>query len=95
MNSPTRIDEIADGIYRISTSIPPSEMPGGFTFNQFLIADEAPLLYHTGLRRVFPAVRDAIARVLPPSGLRYVTFSHYEADECGTLNGFLSLAPKA
>ncbi len=91
----TRVDEIADGIYRISTSIPPSEMPGGFTFNQFLIDDEEPLLYHTGLRKLFPAVRRAIETVLPVAELRHVAFSHYEADECGTLNDFLALAPRA
>lgn len=91
----TRIDEIADGIHRISTAIPPEAMPGGFTFNQFLIAGDEPLLYHTGLRRIFPAVRAAIERVVPVAKLRYVAFSHYEADECGTLNDFLRLAPRA
>ena len=91
----TRIDEIADGIYRISTPIPPAAMPGGFTFNQFLIADDEPLLYHTGLRKIFPDVRAALERVLPVAKLRHVALSHYEADECGTLNDFLRLAPKA
>ncbi|MSR63720.1 MAG: MBL fold metallo-hydrolase [Planctomycetes bacterium] len=95
MTLDTRIDEIADGIYRISTAIPPAAMPGGFTFNQFLIADEQPLLYHTGLRKLFPDVRAAIERVLPVAKLRYVAFSHYEADECATLNDFLALAPRA
>jgi len=93
--SGTRIDEIADGIYRISTPIPPSDFPGGFTFNQFLIDDEAPLLFHTGLRQLFPQVRDAIASVLAPERLRYLAFSHVEADECGSLNEFLALAPEA
>jgi flavorubredoxin len=91
----TRIDEIADGIYRISTAIPPDAMPGGFTFNQFLIVDEEPLLYHTGLRRIFFDVKAAIERVVPVAKLRYVAFSHYEADECGTLNAFLGVAKKA
>lgn len=95
MSTHTRIDEIADGIYRISTAIPPEAMPGGFTFNQFLIAADEPLLYHTGLRRIFPDVCTAIERVLPVSRLRHVAFSHYEADECGALNGFLALAPRA
>ena len=95
MSTRTRIDEIADGIHRISTAIPPEAMPGGFTFNQFLIGDEEPLLYHTGLRKLFPDVRAALERVLPLSKLRYVAFSHYEADECGTLNDFLALAPRA
>lgn len=89
----TRIDEIADGIFRIST---PSEVvPGGFTFNQFLIVDDEPLLFHTGLRGSFGAVKDAIGRVMPVEKLRYVSFSHVEADECGALNQFLAVAPQA
>jgi flavorubredoxin len=92
----TTIDEIADGIYRISTPVPPSDaMPPGFTFNQYLIADENPLLYHTGLRRMFPLTRQAIASVMPVDRLRYVAFSHVEADECGALNCFLEAAPNA
>ena len=92
--SGTRVDEIADRIYRIST--PVSVMPGGFTFNQFLVDDEAPLLFHTGLRRLFPLVREAVAQVLGDAGrLRYVAFSHYEADECGALNDWLAVAPRA
>jgi flavorubredoxin len=91
----TRIDEIAKGIYRISTPVPPEAIPGGFTFNQYLIVDEAPLLHHTGLLKMFPAVREAIATVIPPESLRYISFSHYEADECGSLNEFLRLAPRA
>ncbi|HET6591448.1 MAG TPA: hypothetical protein VFG48_00895 [Xanthomonadales bacterium] len=91
----TRIDEIADGIYRISTPVPPEAIPGGFTFNQYLIVDDAPLLHHTGLLKMFPAVRAAIASVIPVESLRYVSFSHYEADECGSLNEFLELAPQA
>ena len=91
----TRIDEIANGIYRISTPVPPESMPGGFTFNQYLIVDEAPLLYHTGPRKIFPLVCNAIASVIPVSSLRYICFSHYEADECGSLNDFLEVAPEA
>jgi len=91
----TRIDEIADGIYRISTPVPPSAIPGGFTFNRYLIADEQPLLYHAGLRRMFPLTRDAVATVLAPERLRYVTASHFEADECGALNDLLAVAPQA
>ena len=91
--SSTRIDEIADGIYRISTQ---SEViPGGFTFNQFLIRDEEPLLFHTGLRGSFAGIREAIDRVMPVEKLRYVSFSHVEADECGALNQFLAVAPAA
>ncbi len=94
--SGTTIDEIADAIYRISTPVPPSDsMPAGFTFNQFLIVDDAPLLYHTGLRQMFPLTRDAIACVMPIDKLRYVAFSHVEADECGALNDFLNTAPQA
>ncbi len=94
-SSATRIDEITDGIYRISTAIPPQVLPGGFTFNQYLVRDEEPLLFHSGLRKLFPAVREAIARVLPPESLRYIAFSHFEADECGALNDFLAVAPRA
>jgi flavorubredoxin len=89
----TRIDEIAAGIYRIST--PVAVVPGGFTFNQYLIADDAPLLFHTGLRRLFPHVRKAIDAVLPADRLRYIGLSHFEADECGAMNEFLALAPRA
>lgn len=94
-NDGTRIDEIANGIYRISTAVPPSVIPGGFTFNQYLIADDSPLLYHTGPRKMFPLVRAAIASVIPVESLRYIGFSHYESDECGSLNEFLEQAPKA
>jgi flavorubredoxin len=94
-NDGTRIDEIANGIYRISTAVPPSAIPGGFTFNQYLIADDSPLLYHTGPRKMFPLVRAAIASVIPVESLRYIGFSHYESDECGSLNEFLEQAPKA
>jgi len=91
--STTRVDEIADGIHRIST--PLDVVPGGFTCNQFLIVDDEPLLFHTGMRRMFPVVREAIARVMPVDKLRYIAFSHYEADECGALNDILAVAPRA
>ncbi len=93
--SGTRIDEIAAGIYRISTPVPPEAMPGGFTFNQYLIVDDAPLLYHTGPRKLYSLVTESIASVIPVNSLRYIGFSHYEADECGTLNDFLDAAPQA
>ena len=91
----TRVDEIADQIYRISTPIPPGPIPGGFTFNQYLIVDDEPLLFHTGLRKLFPVVREAIESVLPVERLRHLSFSHFEADECGALNEFLAVAPQA
>jgi len=91
--SGTRIDEIAEGIYRIST--PLSVVPGGFSFNQYLIADEEPVLFHTGPRRMFPAVIEAVKTILPAERLRYVGLSHVESDECGSLNEFLFAAPGA
>ena len=91
--SGTRIDDVADGIYRIST--PVSALPGGFSFNQYLIEDEEPLLFHTGLRGLFPLVREAVATVLPPERLRHVGFSHHEADESGSMNEWLGTAPEA
>jgi flavorubredoxin len=92
-SSGTAIDEIAQGIYRIFT--PVSAVPGGFSFNQYLILDEEPLLFHTGLRKTFPLVREAIQAVMPVERLRHISFSHYEADECGALNDFLAIAPRA
>jgi len=91
----TRIDEVADGIYRISTPVPPTAVPGGFTFNQYLVVDEQPLLFHTGPRKMFPLVRQAIATVMPVERLRWISFSHVEADECGSMNDFLAAAPDA
>lgn len=92
--SGTNVHEVADGIYRINT---PVEIPGagGFSFNQYLIADDEPLLFHTGPRRMFPLVREAVDSVLPVSDLRYIAFSHVEADECGSLNEWLGAAPQA
>lgn len=92
----TTIDEIADGIHRISTPVPPGDgLPAGFTFNQYLIVDDSPLLYHTGPRQMFPLTSQAVAAVLPLETLRYVGFSHVEADECGALNNFLEAAAEA
>lgn len=90
----TNIQEIADSIYRINT---PVTLPGGgaFSFNQYLILDDEPMLFHTGPRRMFALVREAIAAVLPPEQLRYIGLSHFEADECGSLNEFLAVAPNA
>ena len=90
----TTVDEIAPGIYRLSTLV--SEIgPSGFTFNQFLVDDAEPLLFHTGHRSMFPSVCEAIERVLPVSSLRWITFGHVESDECGAMNQFLSVAPAA
>jgi len=91
--SGTQVDEVASGIYRISTPVP--DFPGGFTFNQFLVVDDEPLLFHTGMRTLFPAVREAVARVIDPARLRWIGFSHIEADECGSLNDWLAVAPAA
>lgn len=91
--SGTNIAEVGEGIYRINTPVP--EMPGGFSFNQYLVVDEEPLLFHTGMRRLFPVVREAIEAVLPVASLRFLSFSHFEADECGALNEFIAVAPDA
>ena len=89
----TRVHEIEDGIYRLNT---PLEIPGGaFSFNQYLVVDEAPLLFHTGPRKLFPSIREAVASVIDPATLRYVSFSHVESDECGSLNDWLAIAPNA
>jgi flavorubredoxin len=93
--SGTNVDEIADGIYRISTPVPPNVIPGGFTFNQYLIVDESPLLFHSGLRKMFGLVREAVASVIPVERLRYIGLSHVEADECGSINEWLAAAPQA
>ena len=94
--SNTSICEISDNIYRISTPVPPNPaLPGGFTFNQFLIDDDEPVLFHTGPRKLFDLVREAIETVMPVAKLRYVGLSHFEADESGSLNEFLAAAPNA
>ncbi|MGE5345877.1 MAG: hypothetical protein ACM3JH_07975 [Acidithiobacillales bacterium] len=93
-DSGTNVNEIADGIYRINTPVQ-IEGAGGFSFNQYLIVDDDPLLFHTGPRKMFPLVREAVASVLPPEQLRYVAFSHVEADECGSLNEWLAAAPRS
>ncbi len=90
----TLTHEIADGIYRFSTCVPDAA-PGGFTFNQFLIKAEEPLLFHTGPRRMFPLVSEAIRRVVPLNRLRWITFGHVESDECGAMNALLAAAPHA
>ncbi|MEY2588623.1 MAG: hypothetical protein QOJ67_607 [Acidimicrobiaceae bacterium] len=88
------VDEIADGIYRISTWIP-DVSPEGFTFNQFLVRGDEPLLFHTGPRMLFPFVAEAVATVVPVESLRWITFGHVEADECGSMNMWLAAAPNS
>jgi flavorubredoxin len=90
----TKLDEIAPRIYRLSTFVPEIG-PTGFTFNQFLLDDDEPLLFHTGHRSMFPSVREAIQRVLPIDRLRWITFGHVESDECGAMNELLAAAPHA
>ncbi len=92
--SGTNVHEVADGIYRINT---PVAIAGaqGFSFNQYLIVDDEPLLFHTGPRKLFPLVREAVASVMPVDRLRWIGFSHVEADECGSLNEWLAAAPQS
>jgi flavorubredoxin len=91
----TRISEIAAGIYRLSTYVPDIAPPAGFTFNQFLVLGDEPLMFHTGLRKMFPLNRDAVSRIMPPERLRWIAYGHFEADECGALNEWLAVAPQA
>jgi flavorubredoxin len=91
----TRIDEIAPGIYRLSTVVAEIAPPAGFTFNQFLIDAEEALLFHCGPRGMFSSVSAAAARVLPLERLRWITFGHVESDECGSMNAWLATAPTA
>ncbi|MDX2276440.1 MAG: hypothetical protein NW206_13400 [Hyphomonadaceae bacterium] len=90
----TKINEVADGVFRLSTFIPQVE-PGGLVFNQFLIRGEQPMLFHTGMRGLFPLVREAVSKVIAPETLRWISFGHYEADECGAMNEWLAIAPQA
>ena len=92
--SRTNVHEVAEEIYRINTPVV-IEGAGGFSFNQYLIVDDEPLLFHTGPRKMFPLVREAVASVLPVERLRYIAFSHVEADECGSLNAWLGAAPQS
>ena len=90
----TKVDEIAPRIYRLSTLVPEIG-PTGFTFNQFLLEDDEPLLFHTGHRSMFPDVREAIQRIVPLERLRWITFGHVESDECGAMNDLLAVATSA
>jgi flavorubredoxin len=90
----TQVDEIADGIFRLSTWVPDIG-EHGFTFNQFLLSGDEPFLFHCGMRQLFPLVSAAIARVIPLHRLRWISFAHLEADECGAMNLLLAAAPHA
>ncbi len=90
----THIDEIADDIFRLSTWIP-EVSPDGFTFNQFLIRSDEPLLFHTGMRSLFPLVSEAVSALMPIDALRWISFGHVESDECGSMNMWLSAAPRS
>ncbi len=89
----TTTTEIADGIFRFSTPVPMP--PKGFSMNQFLVKADEPLLFHTGPRGMFPLVSDAVSKIVPLDQLRWITFGHVEADECGAMNLFLEAAPNA
>ncbi|MCO5082698.1 MAG: MBL fold metallo-hydrolase [Rhizobiaceae bacterium] len=91
----TRIDEVADGIYRLSTFVLGIAPPAEFTFNQFLVLGDEPLMFHTGLRKMFGLNRDALARIIAPERLRWIAYGHFEADECGAMNEWLTVAPQA
>jgi flavorubredoxin len=90
----TKVDEIAERIYRLSTFLP-TVGPSGFTFNQFLMDAEQPLLFHCGQRALVPAVSQAVGRIMDVRRLRWIAFSHIEADECGALGEWLGAAPDA
>jgi flavorubredoxin len=85
------ISEIAPDVFRLSLYVPELDMQ----FNQFLVRDDEPLLFHTGMKAIFPLVREAVAKVINPSELRHISFSHFEADECGSLNEWLEIAPNS
>jgi flavorubredoxin len=88
-----RIDEIGDGIFRISLFVPEVSPPAGFTFNHFLLLDDEPLLFHCGKRRMFPLLAEAVKKIMPIERLRWASFGHFEADECGAMNEWLAAAP--
>ena len=91
----TEVAPIADGIFRLSTFVPDIAPPAGFTFNQFLITANEPLLFHCGPRRMFPLVSAAVSTIMPVDHLRWISFGHVESDECGAMNLWLEAAPEA
>lgn len=91
----TRVDEISERVYRLSTFVPEIAQPHGFAFNQFVIDADEPLLFHCGPRSMFASVSEAFGQVMDPARLRWITYSHAEGDECGALNDWLRVAPNA
>src|SRR5947209_18481057 len=91
----TTVQEIAPHIFRLSTWVDAVAPPAGFTFNQILVRGDEPFLFHTGMRQLFPLVSEAVARVVPLESLRWISFAHVEADECGAMNQFLAAASRA
>lgn len=91
----TRIEEVAAGIYRINTPLPTNAIPGGFNISQYLIVDDEPMVFHTGWRKWFPFVSEAISKVIPLDRIRHIGYSHFEGDEAGAMNEFLAVAPQA
>jgi flavorubredoxin len=91
----TTIHEIAPDIFRLSTHVDEVAPPAGFSFNQFLIRGDEPFLFHTGMRQLFPLVSEAVSRIIPIGDLRWISFAHVEADECGAMNQFLAAAPQS
>ena len=87
----TKLDEVAPDVYRLSIYVPEINLQ----FNHFLVRDDEPLLFHTGLRGMFPILRESVARLMDPAAIRYIGFSHFESDECGSLNSWLEIAPRA
>ena len=90
----SRVDEVADGIYRVSTYLPDGVASHGLTINQFLVLADEPLLFHAGLRTTFPETVAAVGRLIPVDRLRWLSFGHVEADECGAMNHYLAAAPR-
>lgn len=91
----TKIDEIGDNMFRLSVFVPDIAPPAGFTFNHFLILGDEPLLFHCGLRKMFPLLTPAVAKIIPVERLRWLAFGHFEADECGSMNEWLAASPQA
>ena len=87
----TNVTEIAPDVYRVSTYNANYKLQ----FNQFVVKDDEPLLFHTGMKGEFPHVKEAVSRVLDPASIRWISFSHFESDECGSLNEWLQTAPQA